>query len=318
MSKIIYMGTPEFAVPPLKAMAAAGYEIPMVVTQPDKAKDRGKKVQPTPVKAAAEYLGIPVSQPERIKNNPDFMERLLELSPDLIVVAAYGKILPKELLELPGMGCINIHASLLPRFRGAAPIQRAILEGDKETGITLMHMAEGLDTGDMIGSRSTFIDGKTAGDLHDELALMGAELLTEMLPDILAGTAPRKKQDDEKATYAPMLFKKDGLIDFQKTAIEIERQIRGLSPWPAAYTFYKDEQMKLLKGEVLEEAAGKGAERAAGEAPGAILEVGPQGITVATGEGRLLIVRIQMPGKRPLDVAEYIKGNKIEISTRLG
>lgn len=310
MTKIIYMGTPEFAVPPLKSMAAEGYNIPWVVTQPDKAKDRGKKIQAPPVKIAAECLGIPVIQPETIKGNEDFISFIKKEAPDLIVVVAYGKILPPELLAIPPMGCINIHGSLLPKFRGAAPIQRAIIEGEIRTGITLMYMEEGLDTGDMIAFRETDIDNKNAGQLHDELSVMGAELLIETLPGILSGNALRCKQDDKKASYAPMIFKQDGLVDFERSSIEIERQVRGLNPWPSAFTFYKSEQMKIIEARALPEEANA--------MPGSIIEVSNDGIKVSTGKGNLLITRIQMPGKKPLDVAEYIKGNKIEISSYLG
>ncbi|MGI6752402.1 MAG: methionyl-tRNA formyltransferase [Anaerovoracaceae bacterium] len=310
MAKIIYMGTPEFAVPPLIAMVSEGYEVSHIVTQPDKARDRGKRVQASPVKIAGEKMGIPILQPEKIKGNDEFMGRIEAESPDLIVVAAYGKILPTELLFMPKCGCINIHASLLPKYRGAAPIQRAIMEGEEKTGVTLMHMEEGLDTGDMIGFSETPILTKDAGQLHDELAEMGARLLIEMLPDILTGRAERIKQNEREATYAPMIYKKDGIVDFRRPAGEIERMIRGLYPWPTAYTFYKGNTMKLLKAKVMSYDGNA--------VPGTILSVSKEGVLVATGDDALLITVIQMSGKKPLEVAEYIKGNKIETWSLLG
>ena len=302
--RVVYMGTPEFAVPALKALAESDADVVMAVTQPDKARNRGKKVQPTPVKEAAEALGIPVVQPEKVKNNPAFIEEVRAAAPDLIVVAAYGKILPKELLEIPPRGCVNIHGSLLPRFRGAAPIQRSILEGDAETGVTLMYMAEGLDTGDMIAKKATSTAGKTAGDLHDELSVMGAELLLELLPALMDGTAPRTPQDDAFATYAPMIFKQDGRVDFSGTPETIERQIRGLAPWPGAFAQYKEETIKFLAAVPLETETDA--------APGTILNQSKEGIDVAAGGRILRLTRIQMPGKKPVDVAEFLKGNRLD------
>lgn len=308
--KIIYMGTPDFAVPPLEMLVKNNYSVELVITQPDKARDRGKKVQFTPVKQKALELGIQVLQPEKVKGNDELIERIKALDPDLIIVAAYGKILPLELLEVPKLGCINIHASLLPKYRGAAPIHRSIIEGESITGVTLMYMEEGLDTGDMIASRSTKIGKKTAAELHDELSIMGAELLIDTMPDIINGSLIRTSQDDSMATYAPMIFKKDGLVDFEKTPIEIERLIQGLNSWPGAYTLYRGEQMKLWKAEALDE---KTIEPA-----GTIIDATKQGIKVAAGGSAILIKRIQMPGKKAMDVAEYLKGNNISIGVVLG
>ena len=234
--KIVYMGTPDFAVPPLKAMAQAGLDVALVVTQPDKARDRGKKVQATPVKAAALEAGFEVDQPERVKNNPEFIQKLKDIAPDIIIVAAYGKILPVELLEIPRLGCINIHASLLPKFRGAAPIQRSIMAGEEKTGVTLMYMEEGLDTGDMIAKAETYIEKKTSDDLHDELSAMGAKLLMEYLPKIASGDIAPEKQDDALACYSPMITKEEGRIDFTKSAFSIECLVRGMPMRPGAYT----------------------------------------------------------------------------------
>lgn len=308
--KIIYMGTPEFAVPPLKSLCESGYRVELVVTQPDKARDRGKKVQFPPVKETALQYGIDVLQPERIKGNTEFLNRVREINPDLIVVAAYGKLLPPELLETPALGCVNIHASLLPKYRGAAPIHRSIIEGEEMTGITLMYMEEGLDTGDMIASRSVSIDHKNTAKLHDELSAIGADLLIETLPAIINGTAGRTKQDDSKASYAPMIFKKDGMIDFGKSPEEIERLIRGLNSWPVAYTLYRGETMKLWEAEALDERS---------DAPGGtIIEISDKGIKAAAGGRTLKITKLQMPGKRAMQVSEYLKGNKIEIGEVLG
>ena len=218
--------------------------------------------------------------------------------------------MPAELLEIPKYGCINIHGSLLPKYRGAAPIQRAVLSGDEETGVTLMYMSQGMDEGDMIAARSTPIDRKTAGELHDELAAMGAAILVETLPAIEAGTVKRQKQDDSLATYAPMIFKKDGLVDFSRSAVEIERQIRAMNPWPGANTYYKSEQIKLLSAEICD-FPGEGV-------PGRITRADSEGIFIETAKGILQVTRIQMPGKRAMEVSEYLKGNKIEIGTVLG
>lgn len=308
--KIVYMGTPEFAVPPLVKLCKNGYKVELVVTQPDKARDRGKKVQFPPVKEEANRHGIKVLQPERIKENEEFIARIKEIGPDLIVVAAYGKILPVELLRIPRLGCINIHASLLPKFRGAAPIHRSIIEGEETTGVTLMYMEEGLDTGDLIAARSTQIGKKTTAELHDELSVMGADLLITTLPYIEQGIGGRTKQDDSKATYAPMIFKRDGLVDFSKPPAEIERLIRGLNSWPGAYTIYRGEHIKLWQAEALDEITNKPG--------GTIIEVSKQGIKVAAGGRSLLLKKIQVPGKRAMEVSEYLKGNKMSAGEVLG
>ena len=308
--KIVYMGTPEFAVSPLQKLCESGYQVELVVTQPDKARDRGKKIQFPPVKEKAQEYGIEVLQPESIRGNVDFIERIKGINPDLIVVAAYGKLLPVELLQIPRLGCINIHASLLPKLRGAAPIHRSVIEGETNTGVTLMYMEEGLDTGDMIAARSTEIGKKTTAELHDELSIIGADLLITSLPYIEKGINGRTKQDDSMATYAPMIFKQDGLVDFNKSPEEIERLIRGLNSWPGAYTLYHGEPMKLLQADVVDEITNK--------PNGTIIGVSSQGIKVAAGGRSLLLKRIQMPGKKAMDVSEYLKGNKIEDGEVLG
>ncbi len=307
--KIVYMGTPEFAVMPLEAMAKGGWNVVLAVTQPDKARDRGRKVQPTPVKEAALKYGIEVVQPEKIKNNEEFFGILRQKAPDLIVVAAYGKILPKELLDIPRLGCVNIHASLLPRFRGAAPIQRSIIEGDSRTGVTLMYMEEGLDTGDMIAQVSTEIGKKDADELRDELSRMGADLLVEYLPKIASGQIEPQKQDDSLACYAPMLTKEEGRADFTGSASYLERLVRGMGSWPGVTAQYGDISMKIKSARVIEENSS--------EAPGTVLGADDAGIRVACGEGILLITRLQMPGKRVMSAADYLKGNRIDKGTVL-
>lgn len=303
--KTIYMGTPEFAVPGLEALYKSGHEIGFVVTQPDKARDRGKKIQFTPVKEKALELELKVIQPEKIKGNKEFFETLKEYKPDLIVVAAYGKILPPEIIHLPRLGCVNIHASLLPRWRGAAPMQRAIMAGDENTGTTLMYMEEGLDTGDMIAKKTTPILRKTAAQIHDEMAELGGELLLEQLPNLQNGTITREKQDENLATYASMLFKKEGEIDFSKTPVEIERIVRGLDSWPGAYGYYQGKTMKIWGAEVVDTTC---------DAPyGTIVNVSNNGIEVSAGGSILLVTIIQMPGKKRVTVSDYLKGNKIEI-----
>jgi len=308
--KVIFMGTPEFAVPALDAIVSSGHEVKYVITQQDKAKDRGKKVQFPPVKEKALELGIEVLQPHKIKGNDELIQQIAEAKPDIIVVVAYGKILPIEILEIPRLGCVNIHASLLPRWRGAAPIQRCIIEGDDITGITIMHMAEGLDEGDMIISESTKIGKKTFEQLHDELSQIGAKLIVEAMESMKKGVAPRTVQDDKLATYAPMIFKSDGLIDFEDTPEKIERLIRGLSPWPSAYTSYNGETVKIWEAFSLDE---KTDEKA-----GTITEVSDDGIKVSAGGKLLLITEIQMSGKKRVKIKEYLRGNKIEKFSVLG
>ncbi len=303
--KTVYMGTPEFAVPGLEALYNSGHEIGYAVTQPDKARDRGKKIQFTPVKEKALEFGIQVLQPEKVKQNKEFFEILQNYEPDLIVVAAYGKILPPEIIHLPRLGCINIHASLLPRWRGAAPMQRAVMAGDEYTGVTLMYMEEGLDTGDMIAKKSVPILRKTAAELHDELSELGGVLLSEQLPNLESGHIIREKQEESLATYAAMIFKKDGKIDFSKNPEEIERLIRGLDSWPGAYSFYRGQLIKIWGAEIL----AKPCEAAYGT----IVNVSDGGIEVSAGGKTLLITVIQVPGKKRVKVSDYLKGNNVNI-----
>lgn len=308
--KIVYMGTPDFAVPALEKLHSEGHEIGYVVTQPDAVRDRGKKVKMTPVKEKALELGLQVLQPEKIKNDEEFFQTLKSFGPDLIAVAAYGQILPKAILDLPRLGCVNIHGSLLPKYRGAAPIQRAILNGEKETGITIMYMEEGLDTGAMLAKRSTPIERKNGAQLHDELAQMGAELLAETLPKLEEGMLAAEPQDDALSCYAPMISKKDGEIDFHKSPEEIERLIRAFDPWPGAFTSYNGKLMKIWEAEVSEEENG--------ELPGTVTKVGKNGIEISAGGRTLTAKVIQFPGKKRVAAEDYLKGNTIEKGSVLG
>ena len=307
--KIVFMGTPDFAAIVLEKIAEAGYSVVGVVTQPDKAKDRGKKVQFTPVKEKALTYGLPVLQPERIKGNGEFLREINQLTPDLIVVAAYGQILPPELLQLPPLGCINVHASLLPELRGASPIQHAILSGKNVTGVTIMQMGEGLDTGDMLAKRETEIGSLTGGQLHDRLAHLGGELLTETLPCLENGTIVPEPQDERKASYAGLIHKEDGKIDFSKTPVEIERMIRAFDPWPGAFCDYQGKTIKLWAAIPLKENSQS--------AYGTIISATNEGIRIVCKNGILLVTEIQMPGKRRMKIEDYLRGNTIDIGTLL-
>ena len=302
--KTVFMGTPDFADVILEKMLMSGYEMGYVVTQPDKARNRGKKIQYTPVKEIALAHDIPVLQPEKVRGNEEFYQKLKEYNPDIIVVAAYGQILPEEILHLPKLGCINVHASLLPKFRGAAPIQHAILSGDKETGITIMQMEKGLDTGDMLLKGSIEIGSMNYSQLHDELAKLGAELLLKALPMLEQGQIVPEKQKDENSTYASCIQKEDGKIDFSKSPEEVERLIRGFDPWPGAFCSYNDMTMKLWKGQPLDEKTT--------EEPGTVLGADKEGLRIACGGKALLVTEIQVPGKKRVSVADYLRGNTIE------
>jgi len=308
--RIIYMGTPEFAVPPLEALINAGHQVALVVTQPDKAKDRKGNDLYSPVKKRALDYGITVIQPDRVKDNPDLMGIIKAINPDCIVVAAYGRILPKAILDMPRYGCINIHASLLPKYRGAAPIQRSIINGDEFTGISIMNMDAGMDTGDVLADVATVTHGKTAEALHRELSLLGAELLISTLAEIENGKAVRKKQNEAEASYAPMIQKKDGLVDFNECPAVIERLVRGLYPWPSAYTTFEGEMVKIVEVEDLNQLNPAKA--------GTISRITERGLEVSAGGGTLLIKKVQFPGKKPMLVTDYLRGNRISEGALLG
>ena len=308
--RIVFMGTPEFAVPALSAIHEQGHEIKYVVTQPDKPKGRGNKVLYTPVKEKAVNLGIEVLQPEKMIESSEEVKKIVSCAPDMIVVSAYGQILPAFILGLPKYGCINIHGSLLPRWRGAAPIQRAIIEGDEETGITIMFMKEGIDTGDIILSKSTKVNKKNASELHDELAVMGAELITRVIEMTEKGTSERIVQDERLVTYAHMISKKDGWLDFTGSPEKLERLIRGVNPWPGAYTLYNGETIKIWEAFPLNTTNL--------HKEGTITEVSDAGIEISAGGKTLLVTGIQATGKKKVKIKEYLRGNKIEKYTVLG
>ncbi|AXU28594.1 TPA: methionyl-tRNA formyltransferase [Clostridioides difficile] len=308
--KIVFMGTPDIAVPCLQKIIDEKYEILGVVTQPDKPKGRGKKLGMSPVKELAIENNIPVYQPVKARDK-EFIDKIKSLNPDVIVVVAFGQILPKGILEIPKLGCINVHVSLLPKYRGAAPINWVIINGEEKTGVTTMYMDEGLDTGDMILKTEVNLDENiTAGELHDKMMNIGAETLKETLRLIEEGNAPREVQNHEEFSYAPIMNKSLGNIDFSKSAREIHNLVRGVNPWPSAYTTYNDVIMKVWKTKVLDEKSTKDA--------GTIIDVSKDGIKVSTIDNVLLIEEIQMPNKKRMLVGEYIKGNTIETGLVLG
>lgn len=306
--RTVFMGTPEFAIGTLEGLIEAGCQLVGVYTQPDRPSGRGKKLTPPPVKQLAEQAGIPVFQPYKLRQ-PEAVEQLRELAPDLIVVVAYGQILPKSVLEIPPYGCINVHASLLPTYRGAAPINKVIIDGGTETGVTTMYMDVGLDTGDMLVKRATPIgDRETAGELHDRLAKLGREAMEETLRQLCAGTLQRKVQDDSQSCYAPMLKKEDGIIDWSQPAVQIHNQVRGLDPWPGAYTWLDGEVLKLADTAPTEDSG----------VAGTVLKSSADGVLVACGAGSLLIQQLQLPGKRRLPAADFLRGRALPPGTRLG
>lgn len=309
--KIVFMGTPDFAVPALDKLAAAGHEIALVVTKPDAVRGRGKKLQCSPVKERALALGLAVSQPEKVRGNAAFFEELRSIAPEVIVVIAYGKILPAEVLSIPRHGCLNVHGSLLPRHRGAAPIQWTILSGDENGGICIMQMDEGMDTGDVLAESAVPVDGKNAEELFEELSQLGGDLIVGTLAKIEAGEVLKAiPQDDTKATYAPMITKQDGLLDFARPAAELERRVRGLYPWPGTFTYLNGEVLKVWKASVK---PGNGS-----QAPGTVLAAGKDGILTACGEDALLITEVQAPGKKRMRADAWLIGHSIEKGTVLG
>lgn len=302
--RVIFMGTPDFAVPSLEALLTK-HEVVLVVTQPDKPKGRGKKMVPTPVKACALEHGIPVLQPEKVKE-PEFVEQLRAYEPDLIAVTAFGQILSEPILEMPKYGCINVHGSLLPKYRGAAPMQWSIIDGEKVTGITTMYMAKGLDSGDMLLKAEVEItDEDTFATIHDKMAVTGANLLLDTLDQLEAGTLERTPQDHDAATYAPMITKETGHIDWSKNRQDIINLIRGLNPVPAAYTMYQEEVLKIF-GAVISDVQAEDA------ANGAIVAVTKKGFVVKCGDGCLLITEVQARGGKRMMTDAYLRGHAME------
>ena len=308
--RVVFMGTPEFSVPTLQTLIDSEHEVIAVITQPDKAKGRGKAVQYTPVKEKALEYNIPVYQPVKVKN-PEFVAVLKELNPDVIVVIAFGQILSKEILELPKYGCMNVHASLLPKLRGAAPIQWAVINGETISGVTTMQMDEGLDTGDMLEKIEIPLGDKvTGGELHDMLAEAGAKLCVQTLSKLGTGELHPEKQGETTTEYAKMLDKKLGEIDWNRSAIEIERLIRGLNPWPSAYTTWKEKTMKIWEADVID--------KKVDAIPGTIVEVTKQAFYVQTGDGLLKINALQIPGKKRMETDAFLRGYQVEAGECLG
>ena len=304
---IVFMGTPDFAVPTLKALVKAGHNVKAVFSQPDKPKGRGYKLTPPPVKVCAQENNIEVFQPQSFKKGEDAeksIQILKDIAPDYIIVVAYGKLLPKEVLNIPKYGCINVHASLLPKYRGAGPIQWCVLNGEKETGVTTMIMGEGLDTGDMLLKASTGIGkNETASELHDRLSVLGANLLIKTLEELEKGNITPQKQDDSLSCYAPMLSKDMCPIDFSKSVTEIHNQIRGLSDWPCATAILNDKRIKIYKSEII-------STNDKNDNFGQIIN--EKDLTVLCGTGSLRILELQAEGSKRMKTADYLRGNPVE------
>lgn len=308
--RIVFMGTPEFAVPSLEAVLRSDDQVVGVVSQPDRPKGRGQQLVAPPVKLVAERAGIPVLQPLKIRT-PEFLQALSSWQPDLIAVAAYGRILHTPILHLPPMGCVNVHGSLLPNYRGAAPVQWAIINGETETGITTMLMDEGMDTGPMLlQERLAIMPDDTTGTLAPRLAELGGRLLVETIAQLKAGTLTPKKQDDGQATLAPLLKKEDGLIDWTMSAPSLASRVRGLSPWPGAYTFFGEERWNIWKAVP--------TRAATSDKPGTIVAVDKQSILVVAGEGMLDLREIQVANSKRMSVSQFLAGHKVSPGRQLG
>lgn len=299
---VIFMGTPDFAVPCLKNLVSAGYKVVEVVTQPDRPKGRKKELTPPPVKEAAIELDLPVFQPEKLKEK-EAVQHILSLQPDLIVTAAYGQILPKELIDLPKYGCINVHASLLPQYRGGAPIHQSIIDGNQETGVTIMYMVEKLDAGDILTQVKVPIEEEdTVGSMHDKLSQAGSQLLIETIPMLLNGTVQPQKQEEAKVTYAWNIQREDEKIRWSRTSREIYNQIRGLNPWPVAYANLEEQVFKIWWARVIDEEQEQPVE------PGTVLQISEEGMDVACGRGVLRLLEVQPAGKKKMDVSDFVRG----------
>lgn len=310
--RIVFMGTPDFAVPSIKALFENGYEVVAAVTQPDRPRGRSKELIPPEVKQFAVERGIPVLQPTKLRKNEEFLEELKKLAPDLLVTCAYGNILPQTVLDVPPLGCINVHGSLLPKYRGAAPIQWSIINGDKITGVTTMMTDIGMDTGDILLKKEVQItEEMNAGELFDLLSEVGAKLLIETIEALKLGKLTRTPQVHSEATHTSMLNKEDGLINWNEEAIDIHNLVRGVYPWPVAYTKYLGERMRVLKTKVIN------PEDTFTET-GKIIDVNDSGISVSTARGVLLIEILQFDGGKALKVADYIRGHSIEKGNSLG
>ncbi len=304
--RIVFMGTPDFAAGALEALIKAGHEIAAVVTQPDKAKGRSKEPIPSPVKVCALKHDIPVLQPKRIKT-PEAVEELRSYGADIFIVAAYGQILSQEILDMPPLGSLNIHGSLLPKYRGASPIQRAIIDGEEKTGITIMQMDAGIDTGDMLYKKETKIGPEDDFEtLHDRLTLLGGEAVVEALTLLEQGKLKPEKQDESQSCYAPLISKEMGVIDFSRPAISIDRLIRGMTPWPSAYTGLRGKQLKIWK------AVPETQRDVSGHVPGEILSVEKDSVIVAAGEGAIRLLELQIEGKKRMPAHDFLLGVRLE------
>lgn len=310
--RVVFMGTPDFSVGTLRELVKAGHQVVGVVSQPDKPKGRGKALAPTPVKEAALELGLPVYQPKKVRD-PEFLETLKKLAPEVIVVVAFGQIIPQTILDFPVYGCINVHASLLPKYRGAAPIQWAVIDGEPESGVTIMRMDTGVDTGDMISKAVVPLAAdETGGSLFDKLSDAGAKLLVKTLPSLEAGTAVYEKQPEESPTpYAAMIQKNLGNMDWSRPAAELERLIRGLTPWPSAYTKIGGKTLKIWKAQVKNASGGEEQPENAA-APGTVLQADTKGFCVQTGQGVLQITELQLEGKKRMDAQAFLRGYSVE------
>ncbi|MDR6227231.1 methionyl-tRNA formyltransferase [Desmospora profundinema] len=309
-TRIVFMGTPDFAVPSLRALVTKGYRVVGVVTQPDRPRGRKRILTPPPVKVAAKEWDLPVFQPERVRS-PEALDELLAWEPDLIVTAAYGQILPRKLLETPRHGCINVHASLLPRYRGGAPIHHALIQGEKETGVTIMYMVEALDAGDMLAQESIPIEADDdVASLHDKLSRIGADLLLQTLPPLLRGEITPVPQDPDAVTFAPNIRRQDERIDWNLPAPRLADQVRGLRPWPVAFTTWEGKPLKIWRA--------RAEERNHREQPGTVLCADASGVIVAAGEGVLVITELQPAGKKPMSVESFVRGRNLDIGQRLG
>jgi methionyl-tRNA formyltransferase len=308
--RLVFMGTPEFALPCLNALHQSGHTVLAVVCQPDRPKGRGGRLTPPPVKGMAERFGLPILQPTKMKD-PAFLDGLRALEPEVIVVVAFGRILPPAILDLPPRGCINLHASLLPKYRGAAPIQWAIINGEQETGVTTMRLDPGMDTGDLLlQERMPILPEDTAGSLSARLAERGADLMIRTLKGLESGEILPAPQDHAQATLAPILEKEAGKIDWTQSAVDILNRVRGLSPWPGAYTFYQDERWSIWKAKL--------GDPTAGGPPGTIQKTGREGISVATGQGLLEILELQPANRRRMTAGEFLAGHPVKPGVVLG
>lgn len=310
--KVVFMGTPDFAVECLEALMTAGHEVVCVITQPDRPKGRGNKLSPPPVKERALALGLTVYQPTTVKDDT-FLALLASYQPEVIVVVAYGRILPQSVLDLPPYGCLNVHASLLPKYRGAAPIQWTILNGDSEAGVTIMQLDKGMDTGDMLSKASLRVEPEdTTGSLFEKLAHLGAKLLVQTLSDLSSGQITPKSQDEALATYAPMLGKADECLDWHSSAVKLHNQVRGLSPAPGAYTWCGGQRLKIWRTQPQpDETDGRFT-------PGQIVQIQPDYFAVCTGEGLLRVYEVQPAGKKVMPVGAFLNGAGLEIGSKLG